>query len=315
MQQLMSLSLLNEETNLNTLNQQLATGQNANDLTDYTPIQANEILNFQNAITQNQSYQSSIQNVQARLSVYNTTMGDMGSIASQAATLASQNQALNPATIDNLQSQAQSYLQQVNQDLNEQVNGRYIYSGLRYNTQPVTDLLSLGGAPTTSTVSNPALPTYDTEYQNGVTADANAYTADSVLVGTNFSINYGASSDDPSFQNLINGLRYISAATTAGQAGDAATYQQDMQTASTLLATAQTGIQGLNAGVANTTNLLTQKTTNLNTDITNLQNQLGNIQQANLSQVGTEINLLQTQLQASYSSTASLEQLSLVKYL
>ena len=36
---------------------------------------------------------------------------------------------------------------------------------------------------------------------------------------------------------------------------------------------------------------------------------------ADLTTVGTEINTLQTQLQASYSATASLEQLSLLKHL
>jgi flagellar hook-associated protein 3 FlgL len=147
------------------------------------------------------------------------------------------------------------------------------------------------------------------------TTDTNSYTADSAVIDSGFTVSYGISSNDPSFQRLINGLRYINAAVTAGKGGDNATYQADMQQASSMLGTSLTGIQTLHTNVAGNQNTLTQQTKTQNADITSLSDQISNIQQVDLTKVGTEINLLQTQLQASYSATASLEQLSLVKYL
>jgi flagellin-like hook-associated protein FlgL len=575
----MTTSLQSEQTTLSLLSQELASGQQNNDLTAYAPTDAHNILDFQNVVAQRQSYISSIQTVQTRLSLYDTSMTDIENIAAQAQALSTENQSFSAATAANLLATSKSYLSQVTDDLNQQVSGRYIYSGTRYTVKPVIDLNTVPGAPVNTTTTPPALPPYDSQYNtatqfsvnntppsgtlkvgnigiawsqlsnnatgnvvytiNGVaqpaiavpglingntatdlasnaaatltalsgflpavdgisgltttaagpdvifafgntnplpvtpdggagtvgdttwlggplpdgttaqlftnptftvnatptgnfsigtgasqvlikwsdlaagkvtsvmvggvatpvtvnglstggttaelagnlsstlnqlaaagigglnnltststgpnvsisfgaspaetiTPDASgltgeitwtqgstpdgtvtqtpssstaAYTADTVLIDSNFSVTYGISSDDPSFQKLINGLRFITTAVAAGQAGNPATYQADMQQASTLIASGLAGIQGLHSQVANNQNILTQETTNQNADITNLKNQLTNIQQVNLSQVGTELNLLQTQIQASYSATASIEKLSLVSYL
>ena len=249
LQVMMSNALQNEQSTLTTLSEQLASGQQYQNLTDYSPVDAKQLLNFQDAIQQKQAYNAAMQTVQTRPSIYNSTMGDMENVAESANTLATQNSSYNPTTVANLQSQVQAYLSQVGDDLNQQDGGRYIYAGMRYNTQPV-DVSTLNNAPQ-ATTTQPALPDYDTEYQAGTTSDANAYTADSVLVDSNFSVTYGVTSTNPSFQQLINGLRYMNAAATAGQSGDTTTYQSDMQQAAGLLSTALTGIQGLNAGVAN----------------------------------------------------------------
>ena len=71
----------------------------------------------------------------------------------------------------------------------------------------------------------------------------------------------------------------------------------------------------MHAGVADNINMLTSEKQTQNTAITNLTTQLTNIQQVNVTQVATELNLLQTQLQASYSATGTLEKMSIVSYL
>jgi len=311
-------NLQNEQTNLAQLNSQLATGQQFDNLTGYTPADAHNILNFQNAITQRQSYIDSMKTVSSRLSVYDTTMTDMETLASQAQTLATQNQSLDPTKIAQINAQTQAYLEQVQNDLNQQVSGRYIYAGSRYTTQPVANLTSLGPsvqAPFPST--SPTLPDYDTQYAPAatppVTTSTDAWTQDQVTVDTGFNLPYGVTSTAAGFQQVIAGLRLMNAASQTG--ASAATYQTDMTNASTLLSNGLTNIQALHAGVANSTNIITQETTTQNADINNLQNQLGDIQNVNITQVGTEINTLQTQLQASYSATASLIQESILKYL
>lgn len=444
-------SLQLQQIQLGQLSQEVSSGQKYSDFSQYNPLDAQTVLNGQSSITQRQSYISSMQNVQSRLSVYDTTMTDIENMAAQANSLAAQNAAYNPSTVDNVQQSASNYLRQITDDLNQQVSGRYIYSGIRYNTKPVTDLTALSDTIPTAPTSSPALPDYDTQFGasttsfdvntaspsgsfniggasgisipwsalstgdltggqitingtsytpnppitllspaatnfdiaanlsttlnalaaqlpstdgiSGLTTTAStgtvtlnfnnttalsvtpnsggttgeivwdgggapdgttaqtppssspAYTNDKVLIDAGFNVTYGVSSNDPAFQNVINAMRLIVAACAAGKSGDTATYKSDMSQASTMMGTGLSGVQNLHAGVADNQNIMSTSISTQTADITNLQNQMANIQNADMTLVGTEINSLQNQLQASYSATSSLEKLSLVKYL
>ncbi|MDP9128418.1 MAG: hypothetical protein M3N08_09200 [Pseudomonadota bacterium] len=315
--QLQSLNNLNtEQTNLARLNEQLASGQQYDNLTNYDPTVAHNLMSFQNNITQRQAYLASIQTVQTRLTIYDQTMNDMESITSSASSLAASNQSLDPTKVSELQSQVQSYMKQVTANLNQQVGGRYIYAGTRYSTSPVIDLSTLTTAPAWpfSPQTSPSLPNYDSGFSApGPTNDATAYTKDSVTIDTAFSVQYGVTSTDPAFQQLVAGLQFMNAATQSGVS--AATFQTDMAHANSLLTTALNSLQTLHSAVADNQNTLKTETDTQNTDISNLQGQLSDLQHVNITEVGTEINVLQSQLQASYSATASLEQLSILKYL
>src|ERR1700679_496682 len=89
-------SLQSEQVNLATLNEQLASNQQHDNLTDYTPLDAKNLINFQNAITQRQAYVSSMKVVSARLGVYDTSMTDLENIAEQAGQLPTQNPSQDP---------------------------------------------------------------------------------------------------------------------------------------------------------------------------------------------------------------------------
>lgn len=427
-------NLLSQQTNLASLNEQLASGQKHDNLTNYDPTDAKNLMDFQNSVTQKQAYIAGMQTVSSRLSLYDQTMTDMENIASNAGELASSNQALDSSTVSQLHSQAQTYLKQLTDDLNQNIGGRYIYAGTRYTTAPVTDLSNGTTAPSipyTATTS-PALPSYDSQYAavtingtpsgsftlgnssiawsalasgnvssvnvggtpthvtvtgltvpattpaqlasnlqstitqissqitafSGVSASVNgatvsvasgttapsvtpdaggttgettwsngsdgttastvsnssgAYTKDTVTINNSFSTTYGVTSNDPAIQQLIAGLQFLNAATAPNVS--ASTYQTNMAQASSLLTAALPAIQSIHSTVASNTNIITSETSSQNADITNLQNQLTDIQQVDLTTVGTEINSLQTQLQASYSATAAVEQLSILKYL
>lgn len=309
-------SLLGEQSNLAQLDEQLASNQQFNDLTDYTPSDASNLMNFQNSITQKQAYIASMQSVSTRLTVYDQSLTDLENIAAQTSQLAEANPTQNTGNIGSINAQIQAFLQQAGDDLNQEVGGRYIFAGTRYTTQPVNVPALLSGTitlPFTPTDSS-ALPTYDSQYGTATSAQiAEAYTKDSAAIDTNNTVQYGVVSDDPAFQNLIAGMQLINQATQTGVS--AATYSTDMSNAATLINTALTSIQAIHTNVAANTNTITQEQTTQNNDIATLQGQIGDIQNVNLTQVGTEINTLQSQLQASYSATATIEQLSILKYL
>jgi flagellar hook-associated protein 3 FlgL len=320
--QLLSTSNLQGElTNINQLTEQLASGQQQDNLTNYSPLDAEQLLSFQNAITQKQAYITTMQTVNARLQVYNSTMNDMENLAAEASQLATQNPTLSTSQTGNIQEQVQAYMQQAVDDLNQQIGDRYIYAGSRYSTQPVNLQSVLNGTvtlpftPVTPSGSNYPLPPYDTDYNSGNPSASNpdAWATASANIDTGDSLTYGVTSTQTGFQQLIAGMQLINNAAQNGVS--AATYQTDMSNAATLLGSALTNIQTYNTGVASSINTITQEKTTQNNDITSLQTQIGDIQNVDIAQVGTELNTLQTQLQASYSATAALTQDTLLKYL
>ena len=392
-QSILTSQLVAEQSNLETLNEQLATSKQYTDLTDYAPSDALNLLNLQSSATQRQAYLSVIGTVQTRLSGYDTTMTDMESIVSQAQTLASGNPNYSASSATGIASLAQNFLKSISVDLDTQIGGRYIYAGSRYNTAPVVDLTTLTGTPSSTIYTDgSSLPDYDTDstasaltmtvagqdvtiggtpgtpqnatvtinnktYSYAVqstdttddiatglaalvaadipgttatgsditvgatgtitgataaTSNTAAYAVDSTNIDSNYNVQYGVTSNNPAFQQLIAGLQFLAA---AGNSTDAATYQSNITQASSLLSTALTSLQGVHATVANNINTMTNETTTQNNDINDITNQIDNIQQVDLTQVSTELTLLETQLQASYSATGSLEKLSIVNYL
>lgn len=432
-------NLLTQQTNLADLNQQLSSGKKYNDLTKYQPVEARNILDFQNAINQRQSYNTAIETVKTRLTLYDSTLSDIENIAQQAQNLSGNNQTYDSSKVAQIKAQTQSYLQQIRDDLNQQIGGRYIYAGTRYDTPPVADLTTLG-APTLpfSAVTSPTLPDYSTQKvtsnaftvnstptgsfqignttilwsdlaagtvsnvtvngtstpvtvtglttpattpaqlaanlqsaisqivsagtisdfssslsatvsgstvtiansgalatitpnasgtagqvtfadgndgllsENVATTDAASFTQESVTVDNNYTLQYGVTSNDTGIQQIIAGLRLINAASSQT---DPTVYQNYISQASTLLASGLSNVQATHTSVAGNTNTLKQVQTQQNANIDNLKNQLGYIQSVDLTTIGTQITLLQTQLSASYSATATLIQQSILKYL
>jgi len=304
-------SLQSQLSNLNLLNEQLGSSVQHNDLTDYSPLDSENIINFQAAITQRQAYVSSMNTVNARLGVYDTTLGDLSNIAAQVSQLATQNPSQDSSNTGVIQQQVLAFMNQAVDDLNQKVGNRYIYAGTRYSTKPV-DLNSVltNLTPSASLVTPNTLPSYDSQ-QPGTSAAA--WTKDTVNIDAGNTLTYGVTSTQDGFQQLIAGMQFINAATQTGTS--AATYQSDMSQAATLLNSALQNIQIYNAGVAEATNTIKQETDTQNADISSLQQQIGNIQNVDLTKVATQINLLQTQLQASYSATATITQDSILKYL
>ena len=384
-----------QDKSLNQLSTQLATNQVYSNLTDYAPTDALNLLNLQENVAQKQSYLSVINTLQTRMTGYNTTMSDIESVVSQAQNLTQANGNYSVSAAANIASLSTSFLQSVGIDLNQQIDGRYIYAGSRYSTPPVTNLATMTTTPTSTIQSNSqTLPDYDvgnvtlatsgqtitvggtiagsasipqsttitingTPYtytipsadttatqaatdiaanlatQTGLavtasggvitvpvsntinaatstTNNSSAYTVESAPIDSGNTINYGVTSNNPAFQQIIAGLRFMQA---AGNSGNAATYQSDISQASTLLASGLAALQTVNSGVAFNINALTTEQTNQNSAINDLTTQIDNIQQVDIAQVSTEITALEAQLQASYSVTGTIEKLSIVNYL
>ena len=314
-------ALQTEQSTLTQLTAQLSSQKQHANLTDYSASDARNLVNLQSTATQRQAYLSVINTVSNNLSVYDTTLTDLESVVTQAKNLADNNPNYSADTASNIAIQATNYLRSVTADLNQQVNGRYIYAGTRYTTAPAQNLADLNATtnPLPSSANNyvtdtstNVLPSYDASYTGAGSTSAAAYTTDRATIDTGDTISYGITSNDPAIQQLVAGIRYLQA---AGNATDSATYQTDMSNAASALAYAMTNLQAVHTTVANNINLMTTEKATQNTAISNLTDQVSNIQQVDVTQVSTEITSLETILQASYSVTGSILKMSIVSYL
>lgn len=388
--------LTSQSATLGDLSTQLATGHKHTNLTEYQAADASNLLNLKSAATQLDAFSTVNKTVQSRLSAYDTTLSDIESIVSQAQTLVNGSQNYSASTAGSLAATASSYLKSVTVDLNQQINGRYIYAGSRYQTAPVTDLTTLSGAPSTTILTDSAsLPTYDSAYTaptlttsttastitiggtattpqkvsavvNGTTysytvqitdttpnavatglaavinasvpgttatggvitvgstgtglvtaASANttsttAYAVEAATIASGYNLTYGVTSDDPAFQQVIAGLRFLQA---AGNSTDAATYKSNLAQASALLTSGLSAVQAVNTTVANNINILTTEAKTQSSQLNDLTTQVDDIQGVDTAQVSAEISALQTILEASYTVTGDLEKLSIASYL
>lgn len=309
---IMTKQLTSVRDQLADLSTQLSSGKKHSDLAEYDATDAKNTLNLKSTIALREAYLNNINTVSTRLTSYDSTLTDMESLASLAKTLAAGNQTYSADTASSIAATADSYLKSIEVDLNQQLNGRYLYAGSRYDTKPVSDLTSLGTPSATIYSDNLTLPDYDTGYAGVGSTDATAYALDSATIADGYSVSYGVSSDNPAFQKLIAGMRFLKA---AGQSTDQATYTTNITQATSLLTSALVDMQAVHTAVANDINLMTTEKKNQNTAITNLANQLSDITNVDTTQVSVEITAMQTTLEASYTVTGNLGKMSLANYL
>ncbi len=314
--QTLTAALQSQKAQLTTLSEQLASSKKYSDLTDYSASEARSLINLQASATQRQAYISVITTVSTNLSIYDTTLSDLEEIATQAQSLANNNPTYSDDVALNVVTQTNSFLKSVTVDLNQQINGRYLYSGTRYDTQPSQDLYSLDPAtipdPADVPTTDPALPSYDHDYVDASSTSPEAYTEDRATIDSGYVIDYGITSNDTAFQQLVAGLRYLQA---AGNATDETTYKTYISQASTMLASALTSLQTLHTTVANNISTVTSQKEAQKSAISSLTNQVADIQQVDTTQVSVEITTLEALLQASYSATGTILNMSIVNYL
>lgn len=311
--QTLTTSLTSGKSTLSQLTQQLSSGEKYDNLTDYTASEARSMINLQATATQKQAYLNVITTVSNNLSNYDATLTDLESLVKDAQKIASNDQTYSASTASTVYALASSYLKSATSDLNQTINGRYIYSGSRYTTQPVQDLSELSTDTLTEAVTTePYLPSYDFEYVDSTSQSEMSYTTDSATVETGYTIDYGITSNDPAIQETVAGLRYLQA---AGASTDPDTYSENINKALLLLTDALSSLQGLHTIVANNTNTIKTEKEAQEAAINNLTNQIADISQVDSTEVSTKITAMEATLQASYTVTGSVMKLSLANYL
>jgi flagellar hook-associated protein 3 FlgL len=309
------------ENQINTLSQELNSNTLSTSLEGYGS-SASTVLNLNESVKETQAFLTNSTQVNTVLTAYDTTLTQLSADATSLNSALNGVSPTNPNTISTLQATIQGLMVDVGATLNTQVGDRFLYSGTRFNTQPVADLSALPlpatPVPFTAVVPNatqtgtpPAfnspLPTYDT--QSPATDPNNqAYATQTATIGESATITYGITSNDPTMQALVYALQEAQ----AGANATGTTQTQFLANANSALQTAITGLTTLQQNNDNDEVTIKTQQSQQNQTIDNLQNQLGNLTQVDSATVATELTNVENQLQASFKVTSSFMNLSIL---
>jgi flagellar hook-associated protein 3 FlgL len=291
---------------LDTTQQQIASGYNATTYAGFGN-QTQVLTATLAANARNSAYTTATNLASTQVSLQDTQLTSLSSLASQLQQAISNAVANNDAS--DLMTQAQSIYSQASAILNSQdANGNYIFGGGNTNTPPVSpaSLSDLAALPS-------ATPPASNAFTNGTFQTA-------VQVADGQTVTYGitASSIGTGLMQELQSLAQFDAGSNGNL--DAATSLSSAQNTflTGAISTANTTAQNLNGATAANgyvANQLTDAQAQQTSMNTLYKGFASNIQDTNMAQAATQLSLNQTQLQAALQVTAGLNQLSLLNYL
>jgi flagellar hook-associated protein 3 FlgL len=288
------------QTQGNTLSQQISTGLKSQSYSGY-PQQAEQLVNLSAAQSQQQGYINTINTVNTQLQSMTLATSTITTLVQQFASQLATN-AFNP-TGATIQSQAQSLLAEVGNYLNTQGGEGYVFSGGATTTAPF-DPSGLPNPGDLATAVNGAPPA---GYYQGDGTVAQAQ------VDTNLTVPYGITADNPAFEQVIRVLNFFANSGPLDQsnAADVANVSQAQQ----MLTSAGTSLQQLTATIGMKQSQFNDLLQAHQSSLALAQGNIGDIENADPATVITQLNALQTQLEASYQTVNVLQNLTLANYL
>lgn len=192
-----------------------------------------------------------------------------------------------------LSQQLKALLQKVEDNLNSNAGGRYLFSGAQTNVRPVNGLT----VPNIDSSGDP-----NDNYYLGDGANLAQAASDDVV------IDYGVRANDPAFQKLIGAMHLAIRAESNGS-------DRDLATAIDMANAAQVEMNGVRNKIAD--NLAVIETTN--TDHSNFksyfQQTVGGIVGTDVAEASIQLSMDQAILTASFQSFARVSGLSLTQFL
>ena len=284
------------QTNLAQLNEQISSGNKANTW-DQLNGTVEQVSGYTTKISNIDNYTANNTVISTRLNTMDQSLSTLQSVATQYASLIAQrSNQVNGSSI-NFSQQANSMLDEIASALNVQISGRYLFSGSKTETPPIT-------TPISSTTTTPGTP--NNSYYNGDSAQLSSRVSDTQ------DMQYGVTGDNPAFQQLIGAIQ-------TGLTGDASSSSSGAN------ADFSSSVDMINQAINSLADVKTGIDTNIN-DINNITDQNSTLklywQQALSDDTSTDVASAsiqlaadQTTLQATFQAFASISKLNLTSYL
>ncbi len=263
--------------------------------------QAAQLVNLNSVVSQQQGYINTINTVNQQLSSMNLVTSTLSSMVEQFASQLDTN-AFN-TTGETIQTQAQALLAQVGDYLNTQGGEGYLFGGSDTTEAPY----NASGLPNPGNLTSEVNGAPPNGYYQGNDTVASAQ------VDTDLTVQYGVTADNPAFEQVVRVLNYLANAPAFDQ--NDSTDVSNIDTAEQMLTSAGTELEQLTSTIGMNQSELNNELTMHQQALTMAQSNVANIEQANSGTVITQLDTLQTQLEASYQTVNMLQSLSLANYL
>jgi flagellar hook-associated protein 3 FlgL len=288
------------QTQGNTLEQQISTGLVSQSYAGLAP-QAAQLISLAAQQSQQQSYINTINSVNTTLGTTSLATSTMATLVQQFAQQLSTN--AYTTTGATIQSQAQALLANIGDYLNTQDGEGYVFGGSNTTTPPYNGASLPNPGDLTTSVSGAPPAGY---YQgNDDVAQAQ--------VDSDLNVQYGITGDNPAFEQTVRVLNFLANSPPFDQ--NSATDQANISQAETLLNQSATQLQQLTSQIGLNQNELSNSLTAHQQSLTLAQTNISNIEQVNPATAITQLDSLQTQLEASYQTVNILQNLTLANYL
>ncbi|HVM78802.1 MAG TPA: hypothetical protein VMU06_07265 [Stellaceae bacterium] len=301
-QALMLSSLAQLKSQETKLQGQISSGLKSQDISGLG-LSAGQVANLQGAVQHSQAFLDTINTVQQRIQESTDVLSNLQSAVQKFQQLLP-NGAYN-ASPNDIQSQAKQLLSVVGDLLNSQDGSRYLFSGSLTSTAP----FDASGLPNPGSLSASVSGAPPTGYYAGNSTVAKA------RVDDNLTVSYGVTADNPAIETVVRTLNFLAnlppGSPDPGNPTDVANINQ----AADLINQGLQGLQGLQGTLAMQSGALNQVQQN-HQDFMNLaQSNLTNLETIDPATAITQLNQVETNLQASYAAINGLQQMSLVNYL
>ncbi len=252
------------------------------------------IIKLESDVTRTQSYIDNLRVSQEETQVYYDTVSHM--IEKLDLLMANISGAISNEQLTDaeLVASAQAVYDDMIAALNTQYQGRYLFSGTDTTTPPV-DITDAD---------------YDTPFTLGDPADTDYYQGDnvrkSVKADNGYTITYGVNADEAAFEEALRAMDML-----INTPGDDDTRDGTMDL---LIASSNKMITLQHTLSLNATTMLNHQDAH-EASLTQLENFTAELKQADIASVSTELANYETQLQAAFSTTAKIINLTILDYL
>ena len=292
--------LQQSKSTADSLQLQITTGLKSTNFSGIAP-QSAQLVNLSDQQARQQGYIDTINTVSTRLQVMGLSIGSIETLATQfVGNLPTDAYNTQGETI---QEQAKQVLGQVAGYLNTQDGANYVFSGNNTSSPPVdTDGLPNPGSLTAA--SDGAPPNGYYEGDDGIAQ---------ATVDNNVTLSYGVNANNPTFEQFIRVLNFLANAPAFDQSN--ATDVANVNRATQMLNSVVTQLQTLQGTNALQQGQLSNQLDNHKSALALAQGSIADIAKVDPATAITQLDTLQTQLQASYQIIGILQQLSLVNYM
>ena len=301
-QNLMLQTILQLRSQANDLQSQVSTGLKSQDYSGLGA-SASQVANLQSAVSHHQAYLDTINTVQQRIQEQSTVLSTIQGIAQKFGESLPSG-AFN-ATPSDIQTQAKALVQELSDFLNTSDGSRYLFSGSLTSTAPfnASDLPNPGSLNTA--VNQPVPAGYY----------AGNDTVQQAKVDDNVTVSYGVTADNSAFENIVRVANYLANLPAGSPSSSNPADVAAMNQAANLMTQGIAGLQQIQGTLALQSAQVQQVQQNHQNFINLTQTNIQSLESVDPATAITQLNQVETNLQASYQTVSTLQQLSLVNYL